>query len=147
MLLSPLVLVLSCITHWVWLILAKASFYVMVSHLSTSNDAINNHNRGCIGGTNCSTMLLQYNFFNTEQSEKVFIKRFLKRNLPDVGMAQWMHWLTKYTNKKCHAHSDGHIIHQLAISISSSGMPIGTKFTATYVEMVVEVPCQTIELL
>ena len=31
-----------------------------------------------------------------------FRKRFLKRNLADAGMAQWMHWLTKYTNKECH---------------------------------------------
>ena len=50
-------------------------------------------------------------------------------------MAQWRYWLTKYTNKKCHAHSDicmhsmyGHIIQQPSIYISSSGMPIGTKF-------------------
>ena len=28
-------------------------------------------------------------------------KRFLKRNLADVGMNQ-LHWLTKYTNRKYH---------------------------------------------
>ena len=38
------------------------------------------------------------------------MKRFLKRNLADVGMAQWMRWLTNHTNKKCHAHSDMHSI-------------------------------------
>ena len=34
---------------------------------------------------------------------KASIKRFLKRNLPHVGMVQ--HWLTKYKNKKCHAYT------------------------------------------
>ena len=27
-------------------------------------------------------------------------KRFLKRNQPNVGMAGWRHWLTKYTDKE-----------------------------------------------
>ena len=27
-------------------------------------------------------------------------KRFLKRNLPNVGMAGWRHWLSKYTDKE-----------------------------------------------
>ena len=54
-----------------------------------------------------------------------------------------MHWLKKYTNKKCHAHSDMHL-HNMATLfnnhpyVSSSGTPVGTKFTATYVGMVVE---------
>ena len=51
-----------------------------------------------------------------------------------------MHWLTKYINKKCHAHSDMHSITLFNNHpyISSNGMPVGTKFTATYVGMVVE---------
>ena len=35
-------------------------------------------------------------------------KKIPIRNLADVVMSQWMQWLTKYTNKKCHAHSDMH---------------------------------------
>ena len=43
---------------------------------------------------------------------QVSINRFPKRNLADVGpgMNQWMHWLTKYTNKE--PHSDMHSITQ-----------------------------------
>ena len=35
-------------------------------------------------------------------SEIVILKRFLKRNLADVVMAQRMHWLTKYITQECH---------------------------------------------
>ena len=35
----------------------------------------------------------------------------------DVGMACTLHWLTKYTNKICHAHSDMHSIPCMAILI------------------------------
>ena len=51
-------------------------------------------------------------------------------------MAQRIHWLTKYTNKKCHAHSDMHSIPwphystTIPTYVSSHGMP----FTATYVQ-------------
>ena len=76
----------------------------------------------------------------------VSIKRIMsKKNLvaeSDVGMAQCikMHWLTKYINKKCHAHSDMHSItcmttsfnnYNLYTVISSCGKPVSTKFTAT----------------
>ena len=47
-----------------------------------------------------------------------------------------MHWLTKYINKKCHAHGDmqhGHIIQQPSLHKYTSGMPVNTKFTVTYV--------------
>ena len=37
-----------------------------------------------------------------KEQKQVSIKRFLKRNLANVGMAQWTYWLTKYTNKECH---------------------------------------------
>ena len=73
--------------------------------------------------------------------KQVSIKRFLKRNLADVGMAQWIHWLTKYTNKKCHACTQWYALHNMATLfnnysyISSSGTSVGTKFTATYVAM------------
>ena len=41
----------------------------------------------------------------------ISIKRFLKRNLADVGMTQCMTALAaEYINKKCHAHSDMHSI-------------------------------------
>ena len=59
-----------------------------------------------------------------------------------------MHWLTKYmyTNKEYHAHSDIYALHimttlfntHLYVHVSSSGTSVGTKFTATYVGMVVE---------
>ena len=51
-------------------------------------------------------------------------------------MAQRIHWLTKYTNKNCHAHSDMHSIPwphystTIPTYVSSHGMP----FTATYVQ-------------
>ena len=71
---------------------------------------VNNYNWGCVGRSNYTTMLLQCMYTCStaikKEQKHVFIKRFLKRNLTDVGMAQWMHWLTKYTNKKCHPHSD-----------------------------------------
>ena len=52
---------------------------------------------------------LQYSTIKKEQKQ-VFIKRFLKRNLADVGMLNAMHWLMKYTDNLCHAHSDTHSI-------------------------------------
>ena len=52
---------------------------------------------------------------------------------------EWMHWLTKYKNKKCmHAYA----LYNMATLfnnhpyISSSGAPVCPKFTATYVGMV-----------
>ena len=43
-------------------------------------------------------------------------------------------YLTEYINKKCHAHSDMHFIpwphNSTTIPVSSSGMSVGTKFTA-----------------
>ena len=99
-----------------------------------------NYNHGCVGWTNYTTMLLQCIAIKKEQKQ-VSIKRFLKRNLADVGMSQWMHWLTKYTNKKCHAHSGMHSIIIMGTLfnnhpyISSSGWPVGNKFSATYIGM------------
>ena len=39
-------------------------------------------------------------------------KKILKRNLADVGLNQWMHWLTKHTNKECH--SQWYVLHNMA---------------------------------
>ena len=67
--------------------------------------------------------------------------QFLKRNLAHIGMAQCMN---AQTRSAMHAHSDVHSITWPHYSsnnhpyISSSDTPVGTKFTATYVEMVVE---------
>ena len=53
-------------------------------------------------------LIMYYNFYTyqkrteTSSRKQVSIKIFLKRNLADVGMNQWMLWLTKYTNKECH---------------------------------------------
>ena len=66
------------------------------------------------------------------------------RDVQCICMMQ--HWLTKYTNKKCHAqwYAQWYAPHNVATLfnnhpyISSSGMSVGTKFTATYVGMVVE---------
>ena len=59
-------------------------------------------------------------------------------------MAQCMYaQLTKYINKTFHAHSNIHSMtwpqYSTTIPMSvSSGTPVGNKFTATYVGMVVE---------
>ena len=43
-------------------------------------------------------MELLANYYSSfKRAETRNYKRFLKRNLPNVGM---VHWLTKYTNKK-----------------------------------------------
>ena len=49
-------------------------------------------------------LIIYYNFLfaSKKEQKQVSIKDFLKENLADVGMAQGMHWLTKYTNKECH---------------------------------------------
>ena len=44
-------------------------------------------------------------------------------------------WLTKYTNKNTHSIPLATLFNN---HINSSGMPVGTKFTATYVGMIVE---------
>ena len=70
--------------------------------------------------------------------KQVSIKKISKKKSDIV--AQWMHWLTKCINNKCHAHND-HTMATLFNNhpyISSSGTLVGTKFTATYVGMVVE---------
>ena len=61
-----------------------------------------------------------------------------KSNLADVGTSQCMHWLTKYINKRCHAHSDMHSITLPHYStpmhpyISSSKFSANWCATATY---------------
>ena len=39
-------------------------------------------------------------YSSLKRAETRYYKNFLKRNLPNVGMAGWKHWLTKYRNKK-----------------------------------------------
>ena len=57
-----------------------------------------------------------------------------KKEIADVGMAQWVHCMAeKYSNKKCHTHSDMHSTPWSRLLnnhpyISSSGTPVGTKF-------------------
>ena len=83
-------------------------------------------------------------YSNQQRTETSLHKKISKINLADVGISQWMHWLSKYTNKMCHTHSDMYSIIIMATLfnnhpyMSSSGMPVDTKFTATYVGMVVE---------
>ena len=84
---------------------------------------------------------------NQKEHKQVSIKKTSKKKSSwCIGMAQCMNALADkvHTNKKCHAHSDMHALHIMATLfnnhpyISSSGTPVGTNFTATYVEMVVE---------
>ena len=89
--------------------------------------------------------LVELHFFRRVHVLQVFIKRFLKRNLAHVGMIQWMHWLTKYKNKTCHAHSDMHSITSVTTLFNNHPYISSSKFsaanwraTATYVGMVVE---------
>ena len=66
-------------------------------------------------------------------------------------MAQCMNALAgKVHIKKCHAHSDARALHNMATLLNnhpyissscSSGTPVGTKFMATYVGMVVGTSC------
>ena len=49
-----------------------------------------------------------------------------------------MHWLTKYTNKECYTLHNMATLFNNHPYISSSGTLVGTKFTATYVGMVVK---------
>ena len=59
----------------------------------------------CVGSTTSQIERIK------KEQKQVSIKRFLKRNLADVGMSQYMNALTdKCTNKKCHAHSNMHSI-------------------------------------
>ena len=66
------------------------------------------------------TFELQCMLNNQKRTETGLIKRFLKRNLADVGMAQRMHWLTMYicTQTRSAMHTvictpyHGHIIQQ-----------------------------------
>ena len=95
-----------------------------------------------VGQCLCSTYIIPIYHSNQKQ---VSIKIFKKRNLADVRMSQWMHWLTKHTNKKCHAHSDMHSIIIISTlfnnrpNISSRSTPVGTLiYWYLYVGMVVE---------
>ena len=37
--------------------------------------------------------------YSSEKEQKQEILKISERNPPNVGMAEWRHWLTKYTNK------------------------------------------------
>ena len=43
-----------------------------------------------------------------------------------------MHWLTKYTNMKCHAHCDMHALHTTAILFNSYPYISSSKFSANW---------------
>ena len=63
--------------------------------------------RGCMGGTKC-TMYCFYAMHMYKCTYCIFWKRankIYKRNLANVGMAGWRHWLTKYTNKESTFHN------------------------------------------
>ena len=62
----------------------------------------------------------------SSSSETRNYKRFLKRNLPNVGMAGWRHWLTKYTDKES-------TFHNIATFHTTISQWHATIFTATYV--------------
>ena len=86
----------------------------------------NDDNHECMGGTNNLYVAIK------KEQKQVFIKRFLKKNLADVGMAQWMHWLTKY--KKCCC-TQWYTLYNTTLFnnhlyINSSATSAGTKFTA-----------------
>ena len=80
-----------------------------------------------------------------KEQKQVFIKRFLKRNLADVGMAQ-INALADKVDKQEVPCKQRYAFHNTAtlfknhphIHVSNSGTPVSTKFTATYVGMVVE---------
>ena len=59
----------------------------------------------CMGGMHhvISAASVSLNFRSRNKKSKK--KDFYKRNLLNVGMAGWRHWLTKYTNKESSAHS------------------------------------------
>ena len=46
-------------------------------------------------------------YSSLKRAKTINYKRFLKRNLPNVGMDAhgWRHWLTKYTNKESTFHN------------------------------------------
>ena len=79
-----------------------------------------------------------------KEQKQVSIKRFLKRNLAHVGMVQCMNALADKVHKQEMPCTQWYALHNMATLfnnhpyISSSGTPVGTKFTATYVGMVVE---------
>ena len=61
----------------------------------------------------------------------------VRRNLANVGMSQLMHWLTKYTNKKCYAHSDIHALNYTTMATLFNSHPYisSNKFSATAILM------------
>ena len=79
------------------------------------------------------TMYVQY--FLKKSKNKTTLKDLYKRNLANVGMAKWRHWLTKYTNKE----STFHNIATFHTTILHSSTLVGTisTFTAYYERMVV----------
>ena len=84
---------------------------------------------------NCNTWAAPHNKdFLIKKRTKTSLHKTIseKKSSPCRGMVQCMnaHWLTKYTNKTCHAHSDMHSITWPHLFnnhpyISSSGTPVG----------------------
>ena len=78
------------------------------------------------------------------RNDWVSIKRFLKRNLAHIGIVQCMNTLADKVHKQEVPCTQwyappwhGHSIQQPSLH-KCSGTPVGAKFTATYVGMVVE---------
>ena len=91
-----------------------------------------------MGGTNYYCTLYLYRTIKKEEKQ-VSIKRKIYSWCRD-GCNECTGWQSIATSKKCHAHSDMHSIPWPYYShnhpcLSSSGTPVSTKFTATYVHV------------
>ena len=81
----------------------------------------------------CMDELIMYcNFYVYKKQKQVSIE-ISKRNLADVGMVQWMHQLTKYTNKVCYTLHNIATLFNNHLYISSSKFSADWRATATYV--------------